>query len=107
MSSTQQSVDVHASRSNQILIPAILCPALATITVLLRLYARFVILKTPAADDVLTAFALVSYFSWSGCYLVLTECKVFSIGTSICQVFGKIDINNPYELLLNCDYVRS
>lgn len=68
MSPTPPSVNLHASRGNEILIPAILCPALATIIILLRLYTRCVILKTPALDDVFAVLALV-----------------FSVGNSVSQ----------------------
>jgi len=54
----QQSVDLHASRSNEVLIPAILCPALAALAVLLRLYTRCILLKSPAWDDAFVVLAL-------------------------------------------------
>jgi hypothetical protein len=59
----QQSVDLHASRSNEVLIPAILCPALAALAVLLRLYTRCILLRSPAWDDVFVVLALVSHLS--------------------------------------------
>jgi len=64
----QQSVNLHASRSNEVLIPAILCPALAALAVLLRLYTRCILLKSPAWDDLFVVLALA-----------------FSIGNSVAQ----------------------
>jgi hypothetical protein len=54
-------IDLHASRSNEVLIPAILCPALAALAVLLRLYTRCVLLKNAAWDDAFVVLALVGY----------------------------------------------
>ena len=53
-------VDVNASRANLILISIIVCPSLATLVVLLRVYTRFILLKAPAIDDAFILLALVS-----------------------------------------------
>ena len=57
---TQQHVDIHASRGNLILVLVILFPGLATLVVLLRVYTRFILLRTPAIDDAFILLALVS-----------------------------------------------
>jgi len=57
---TQQEVDIHASRANLILVLVIVFPSLAILVVLLRVYTRFILLRTPAMDDAFILLALVS-----------------------------------------------
>lgn len=56
----QQQIDLHASRGELTLVLVTLFPALATLIVLLRVYTRFIVLRTPALDDAFILLALVS-----------------------------------------------
>jgi len=88
---TQHSVDLHASRGELVLVIAIVFPILATLIVLLRVYTRFILLKTPALDDAFTIIALVSCLRIRT-FLSTNAFKIFSVGSSISQGFGKIEI---------------
>jgi hypothetical protein len=57
---TQQEIDIHASKGNLILVLVIVFPSLAILVVLLRVYTRFILLRTPAIDDAFILLALVS-----------------------------------------------
>jgi len=58
MATKQPTIDLHASKAGPIIVIIILFPILAAITVALRVYTRFVILKKPALDDAFAIFAL-------------------------------------------------
>ena len=60
MTTHHQHFDVHASRANLILVSVIVCPSLAILVVLLRVYTRFILLRAPAIDDAFILLALVS-----------------------------------------------
>lgn len=57
---TQQHIDLHASKGERILVLVALFLSLAILVVLLRVYTRFILLRTPALDDVFMLLALVS-----------------------------------------------
>lgn len=58
----QQGIDLHASQGNLILVLVVVFPSIAFLTVLLRVYTRFILLRTPAIDDAFMLMALVSNF---------------------------------------------
>jgi hypothetical protein len=57
---TQQVVDVHASRGNLILALVIAFTSVGALITMLRLYTRFILLRTPAIDDAFITLAVVS-----------------------------------------------
>lgn len=57
---TQQAFDINASRGNLILALVIVFTSLAVLLAMLRLYTRFILLKTPAIDDAFISLAVVS-----------------------------------------------
>ncbi len=90
---TQQAVDIHASKGNQILVLVILFTSLGVLVAMLRLYTRFILLRTPAIDDAFITLAVVSRLVIHS--LICTDVpKVFTIGMSIAQCLGKVDATN-------------
>ena len=54
-----RKAEPSASQARTILTVAIVCPAIAALTVILRLYTRHFIVKRPSIEDALAALALV------------------------------------------------
>jgi hypothetical protein len=71
MATQHPPVDLHASKAGPIVVIIILFPILATITIILRLYTRFFVLKSPALDDAFAFLALVSDFNLRSVKLTL------------------------------------
>ena len=53
--------DLHESKVSQVLGIAITFPALALITVILRLYTRFLVIKNPSYEDIFIVIAMVCF----------------------------------------------
>ena len=51
--------DLHESKVSQVLGITITFPALALITVILRLYTRFLVIKNPSYEDIFIVIAMV------------------------------------------------